>query len=105
MHRTVACSSMSLMCVKVNVHGRASLFSQHAQVRVEQQARRDGCVPGLHELHDLVFVEHHPPRGRLAAGQQHPPLGAWPVLAGTCSEWQHTVRGLTKEPGILGGRG
>ena len=43
------------------------------------------AIPVCHELHDFVFVEHDAPRGRLAAGQQHPPFGALPMLAGACN--------------------
>jgi len=73
---------------------RARLYYSVDERRCELSIERkgNGCVPALHELHDFVFVEHHPPRGRLAAGQQHPPLGPRPVLASACSATQYAVR-------------
>ncbi len=50
-------------------------------------------MPVFHELHDLVFVEHDPPRGRPPAGEEHPPFRPLPMLAGPCDRTSRHCRG------------
>ena len=62
--------------------------AQYCNLRLQHRAQRKIRVPGLHVLHHFIFVEHHPPRGRLPARQQHSPRVAWPMLPSACRTGQ-----------------